>query len=267
MDYIKELHTLGFVTTGTDYNSNPILEYRPVGEVYSIITVDFDKNQHTHISYMENLHSRRPNTNEAEFGTGYIDWVTHHIECATALHKQARNFARMVEETYAGDVWTIRVKITDEGVEVRVGVMEDGEFFSIQRYSVSVYDNSVRICAISGRHGIGRNLWQELTTDVRDVVTEWLHTPHRKSLGFSRKIEREHEGKKYDVYTHHSAGSWLPLYRDTKSVKVIRAKLVSKFEVDEFDLLRETSVETVEYVYVAFESTTSRNETENKDDC
>jgi hypothetical protein len=87
------------------------------------------------------------------------------------------------------------------------------------------------------------------------ALRKWLHNPHLRSPASARDpIVRNLDGTVYHVYRTNDAAKYLPVYRDTKSVKIIRANLTYSFDNDEFDLFRELDLRPELYEFIAYES-------------
>lgn len=189
-----------------------------------------------------------------DFFPAYQRWLKYNIQRAVKAHHIGFSIIRGIRQLYAKTCYYLQVTHDFNVPTVEVQCKDGDGFFTIQKYSVYVDEDRMVVSAhIAGK---ATRYEAKIEDDLELVkLTEWLSTEHRSSLGVPHAaIEREVDGKIYHLYRTQNAARKLPLYRDAKSVKIVRETLVTKFEGDDpFNLIGEIDYGKTTYEFVAYE--------------
>lgn len=189
-----------------------------------------------------------------DFFPAYQRWLKFNIQRCIKAHHIGFSVTRHICDLYRDTVY--RAEKTHEfNMPVVEICVPDGEgLFALQKYSVCVDEDRIIVTAhIAGRASRYDSL---IENDLEfEKFTEWLTTEHKTGLGHLQPaIERTVDGKVYHLYRTQNAARKLPLYRDAKSVKIIRETLVASFVGDDvFNLIGEVDYGKTTYEFIAYE--------------
>lgn len=189
-----------------------------------------------------------------DFVPAYHRWLKYNIQRAIKAHSIGFSIVRHIAKQYEKSVFYVEPTRDYNTPTVEIQAQDGTGYFTIQKYSVYVDDDRMVVNAhIAGR---ATRYESKIDEDLElEYLTVWLTTQHKS--GFSHlqsPIIRTVDGHKYHVYRTQDAARNLPLYRDAKSVKIIRETLVATFAGDDaFELIGEIDYGKTTYEFVAYE--------------
>ena len=192
-----------------------------------------------------------------KLGKGNFDeWLKNEIADATTAHEHAHNALMFIAEQYDDNpIYRFRLVPSFNLPEMRIGFVQDGEFVVLQKYSANVLENELYVVSRMRGSSVRTTIDITVGIDAMHALRDWLSKPHtRYKSAEHAPILRVMDGVTYHVYRTNDAAKYLPLYRDAKSVKIIRANLLLGFDVDEFDLFKELDLKPELYEFIAYES-------------